>query len=59
MGLGQWVRWSNSHQEGWRWLKEDQRVLGLHPRGGSAGGDDIINKLVELHIISHQLDTNI
>lgn len=47
VGLGQWLRWSHSHQEGRRWLQEDQGVLGLHPRCGSAGENDLTGKLIE------------
>lgn len=42
LGLGTWLRWSYSHQEGWGWIQKDQRVLGLHPCGGGAGENQLI-----------------
>lgn len=41
LGPGSWLRWSYSHQEGRGWIQEDQRVLGLHPRGGGAGENQL------------------
>jgi hypothetical protein len=37
LGSGSWLCWSDPHKEGWRWIKEDQRLLGFYPCGRSAG----------------------
>lgn len=42
LGLGSWLRRSHSDQEGRGWIQEDQRLLGLHPCGGSAGENQMI-----------------
>ena len=37
--VGPWPRlcWGDSYQESWRWVEEDQRMLGLHSCHRSAG----------------------
>lgn len=37
LALGSWLCWSDPHKEGWRQIKEDQRLLGFHSHGGSTG----------------------